>query len=139
VEQEQRGWIIILKIAFFAASFSIAAVPAAIFSVKIIKLVVWFSMWRRRDPNGGQEGKRVVVSLITKNVGCFVNHTAQLGHEEQKGTTKKERTGCGKHTTEIEVGLETLIPGCKCNLSCGANSPVSSMYAVLGAWKSKKV
>jgi len=63
------------------ASFSIAVVPAAVFSVKIIKLVVWFSMWRRRDSNGGQEGKRVVVFPHYKNVGCFVNQTDQLGHE----------------------------------------------------------
>ena len=67
MEKEQRGWIIILKIAFFAASFSIAAVPAAVFSVKIIKLVVWFStMWRRRDPNGGKKAKEWLCSPMTR-------------------------------------------------------------------------
>jgi len=66
VEKEQRGWIIILKIAFFVASFSIAAVPAAVFSVKIIKLVGLVFYVEEEGSKWGQEGKRVVVSLITR-------------------------------------------------------------------------
>ena len=104
VGREHGGWIIILKQAFFVASFSaafsIAAVPAAVSSVKISW---WVCKRARRQEARGNEGEMKGESQRTMiNSGCGSGGTNMRRKEPQRkkvGWVQKDEEVAGDSNT----------------------------------------